>query len=160
MIFYIFEKYKIIMECPICLDDISHWYLDPGVIKLPCQHIFHASCVERWWNRVSVKMCPYCKRDIESNSNIKLELDNLIVKYLMNGYRLYLNDAGFVDNPVKYFDDILSSNYYKHSYPNIILHAKTHNLIYLNDLINKRIVSLKSRGYIKEEPAKVLVYQT
>ncbi|KAJ2778782.1 hypothetical protein H4R18_004405, partial [Coemansia javaensis] len=46
-------------ECAICLDDIA-----PGDVirSLPCPHVFHAACIDRWLLSQS-STCPLCKRD-------------------------------------------------------------------------------------------------
>jgi len=60
-------------ECTICLDEFA-----PGVRvrKLPCDHIFHSTCIARWLIERSA-VCPLCKLDLyiepeeedESDSN-------------------------------------------------------------------------------------------
>jgi len=47
-------------ECTICLDEFT-----PGVRvrKLPCEHIFHSTCIARWLIERSA-VCPLCKLDL------------------------------------------------------------------------------------------------
>jgi hypothetical protein len=47
-------------ECTICLDEFA-----PGVRvrKLPCDHIFHSTCIARWLIERSA-VCPLCKLDL------------------------------------------------------------------------------------------------
>ncbi|KAJ2799057.1 hypothetical protein H4R20_004584, partial [Coemansia guatemalensis] len=47
------------MECAICLDDLV---VGDVVRKLPCPHVFHATCIDRWLLFQS-SVCPLCKRD-------------------------------------------------------------------------------------------------
>ena len=46
--------------CPICLDDLC---AGPVLNKLPCGHVFHASCVQHWL-RTRSPCCPMCKYDV------------------------------------------------------------------------------------------------
>ena len=45
-------------ECPICLEKISR---DSIVRETNCNHIFHANCIDRWFE-VSCK-CPLCNNE-------------------------------------------------------------------------------------------------
>ena len=48
-------------ECLICLDNIK---LNEYVYKLPCNHVFHDSCIEPWLkNNTTCPKCRYCLKD-------------------------------------------------------------------------------------------------
>lgn len=47
-------------ECPICLSNFEEGEM---VRLLPCQHLFHKSCVDEWLIKIK-KFCPSCRRDI------------------------------------------------------------------------------------------------
>ncbi|GJQ09132.1 hypothetical protein GpartN1_g923.t1 [Galdieria partita] len=57
-------------ECSICLDSIR---VGDYMRKLPCGHMFHATCVERWL--LHAHRCPLCNKDLVSclNGNISVE---------------------------------------------------------------------------------------
>jgi len=48
-------------NCAICL---SNYELGEEVRFLPCNHHFHALCVDQWL--LTNKSCPFCKRDIDA----------------------------------------------------------------------------------------------
>jgi len=49
-------------SCAICLSD----YETSEIIRiLPCQHHFHAGCVDQWL--ITNKTCPFCKQEIDSD---------------------------------------------------------------------------------------------
>lgn len=50
-------------NCTICLDD---WEDGDEVRTLPCLHIFHAKCVDKWLRQN--RTCPVCKHDISANT--------------------------------------------------------------------------------------------
>lgn len=52
------SKYAL-QECPICLNDSTSSSDGPMCI-LPCQHIFHTSCISRWLARKN--MCCMCRQ--------------------------------------------------------------------------------------------------
>ncbi|KAJ2812356.1 hypothetical protein H4S07_001459 [Coemansia furcata] len=47
------------LECAICLDEIHAGHV---IRNLPCPHVFHAECIDRWLLCQS-STCPLCKRD-------------------------------------------------------------------------------------------------
>ncbi|CAO1616709.1 unnamed protein product [Parajaminaea phylloscopi] len=47
-------------ECPICLCNFEEGEM---VRLLPCQHLFHKTCVDEWLIKIK-KFCPSCRRDI------------------------------------------------------------------------------------------------
>ncbi|KAJ2490450.1 hypothetical protein IWW37_003106 [Coemansia sp. RSA 2050] len=47
------------LECAICLDEIHVGHV---IRNLPCPHVFHAECIDRWLLCQS-STCPLCKRD-------------------------------------------------------------------------------------------------
>jgi len=49
-----------IQQCSICLENFSE---NNNVISLPCEHIFHLDCIERWGQ--SHNSCPLCRNAIE-----------------------------------------------------------------------------------------------
>lgn len=52
-------------ECLICLDDIA---INEYVYKLPCNHIFHARCIEPWLKtHTTCPKCRYCLKDSVKN---------------------------------------------------------------------------------------------
>lgn len=46
-------------ECVICTDCYKK---DEGVRELPCGHIFHKKCIDRWFKEGSV-YCPICRKN-------------------------------------------------------------------------------------------------
>ncbi|KAJ1765919.1 hypothetical protein LPJ74_006139 [Coemansia sp. RSA 1843] len=47
------------LECAICLEEINEGEV---IRKLPCPHVFHSACIDRWLLHQS-SVCPLCKRD-------------------------------------------------------------------------------------------------
>ncbi|TMW60605.1 hypothetical protein Poli38472_000647 [Pythium oligandrum] len=46
-------------ECTICQ---LHYGIGDHIVTLPCQHFFHACCVDKWlWNHTS---CPLCRTEV------------------------------------------------------------------------------------------------
>jgi hypothetical protein len=45
-------------ECPICYDELT-----TNTITLPCNHVFHNSCMSRWIE-LNNNLCPYCRYDL------------------------------------------------------------------------------------------------
>eukprot|EP00397_Hematodinium_sp_SG-2012_P022654 GEMP01023487.1.p1 GENE.GEMP01023487.1~~GEMP01023487.1.p1 ORF type:complete len:276 (+),score=32.73 GEMP01023487.1:461-1288(+) len=55
-------------ECPICIDAFA----DNDEIRiLPCAHVFHKTCVDKWFLRVN--SCPLCIRDVGATYDLYLE---------------------------------------------------------------------------------------
>ena len=51
------------LEAPTCCICLTALKLKEDVCKLPCQHIFHFKCLDKW---VETKQeCPYCRGKIE-----------------------------------------------------------------------------------------------
>ena len=50
-------------ECAICRENFA---LDESVTTLPCDHLFHTTCVEPWLLNQS-KTCPYCRQAVTKN---------------------------------------------------------------------------------------------
>jgi E3 ubiquitin-protein ligase BIG BROTHER and related proteins len=46
--------------CSVCQQDYAP---DDNVVRLPCKHWFHKTCVFQWLQ--SSKMCPVCMREVE-----------------------------------------------------------------------------------------------
>jgi len=59
-------------ECTICLDEFT-----PGVRcrQLPCEHVFHSTCIARWLIERSA-VCPLCKLDLYEEEIVEEEVDN------------------------------------------------------------------------------------
>ena len=53
-------------KCVICLSDFQ---VGEQESTLPCLHIFHSNCIEKWI--IENKTCPICKYDISLNSLLK-----------------------------------------------------------------------------------------
>jgi hypothetical protein len=47
-------------ECSICL---SHYEVEDTMRSLPCHHMFHSFCIDRWMEQSS--FCPMCKAPVE-----------------------------------------------------------------------------------------------
>jgi len=50
------------IECSICLEDHG---MGDQLVRLPCQHLFHARCIEGWMGHCSRHTCPLCVQPIE-----------------------------------------------------------------------------------------------
>lgn len=75
--------------CAVCLDDLSPF--DIGRV-LPCGHVFHASCIDRWILHIATRtnatkvniLCPLCKRGLlqpskrESDKPNHYQLDYIV----------------------------------------------------------------------------------
>lgn len=46
-------------ECPICRDTLQE-----SVVRLPCDHYFHKSCIKNWFDEHNT--CPICRKNLES----------------------------------------------------------------------------------------------
>jgi len=57
---YIKEKISLEEKCTICLSEYDQ--NDP-VRRLPCMHLFHIECVDKWL--IQSKRCPMCRIDID-----------------------------------------------------------------------------------------------
>lgn len=69
--------YKLIMECPICYNDID--FLDR--VQLNCNHHFHIKCIEQWCQQRTT--CPSCRQEIEDAIN-KFKLQQKISKRIVS----------------------------------------------------------------------------
>jgi hypothetical protein len=49
-------------DCPICLEPFK---LRQHAKKLPCEHMFHKKCIDKWLNRSH--LCPCCRNDINTS---------------------------------------------------------------------------------------------
>jgi hypothetical protein len=52
---------QLIPECPICIAEFNTGDL---CRQLPCDHVFHRTCIDQWL-QVSI-VCPMCKRNIQA----------------------------------------------------------------------------------------------
>ena len=50
-------------QCPICLREFQNG--EKTAIKLPCEHLFHVECVERWLRQTST--CPSCRFELPTD---------------------------------------------------------------------------------------------
>ena len=53
------KKYSECYQCIICMDEFNE---GEKVTLLPCDHIFHMECIEKWL--LKEKTCPFCKSEI------------------------------------------------------------------------------------------------
>lgn len=50
-------------ECPICFDNYK---TGEYFRKLPCEHLFHKKCVDKWFKETSFS-CPICRTDFHKS---------------------------------------------------------------------------------------------
>jgi hypothetical protein len=56
------ETDKKFNECIICLEDFN----DEDIVKeLPCIHVYHINCINKWLSQNSNK-CPVCKKEVSN----------------------------------------------------------------------------------------------
>jgi hypothetical protein len=48
--------------CPICLETMR----GRGCSRLPCEHVYHTECVQKWWERHA--SCPYCRMSVRTDA--------------------------------------------------------------------------------------------
>ena len=53
------KKYNECYQCIICMEEFNE---GEEVTLLPCEHIFHMECIEKWL--LKEKTCPFCKSEI------------------------------------------------------------------------------------------------
>ncbi len=53
------DKEKII--CSICLNKIQ---INDYIRKLPCEHIFHSNCIDKWIIYENKNECPNCRKQV------------------------------------------------------------------------------------------------
>lgn len=58
------EASQVSWDCSICLESFTE---GDELIRLPCEHRFHAACLDPWVRACGD--CPYCRRDIIVSSN-------------------------------------------------------------------------------------------
>jgi len=63
--------------CPICLDDFIHG--ETTVRELPCQHIFHAECIDPFL-RDNSSLCPMCKKSALPSGYCPVTVTNIMVR--------------------------------------------------------------------------------
>jgi hypothetical protein len=49
-----------IYDCNVCLEEIE---LNQEIIELPCEHIYHSECIEKYLNEYNYK-CPSCRKEV------------------------------------------------------------------------------------------------
>eukprot|EP00929_Paragymnodinium_shiwhaense_P062599 TRINITY_DN31252_c0_g1_i2.p1 TRINITY_DN31252_c0_g1~~TRINITY_DN31252_c0_g1_i2.p1 ORF type:complete len:208 (-),score=46.58 TRINITY_DN31252_c0_g1_i2:187-810(-) len=59
------ERHKDLKECELCLED---YVAGDELLRLPCMHLFHASCVSEWLRKSGT--CPVCQMDACQAANI------------------------------------------------------------------------------------------
>lgn len=59
--FFYAHNVKVGDQCAVCLEDLQEE--TKLTIMMPCSHIFHRSCISRWFEEQ--KSCPMCRREIE-----------------------------------------------------------------------------------------------
>lgn len=56
-------------NCAVCLNNLEKGslllQLDDIIRSLPCQHMFHNSCIKAWFKKKSI--CPLCRMDIKKH---------------------------------------------------------------------------------------------
>ncbi|CAF1056344.1 unnamed protein product [Rotaria sordida] len=57
---YVKEKISVEEKCTICLCEYDQY---DNVRRLPCMHLFHIECVDKWL--IQSKRCPICRIDID-----------------------------------------------------------------------------------------------
>ena len=76
--------------CPICLDDFVP--RETTVRSLPCHHIYHPACIDRFLLDNS-SLCPVCKARVvpqEQNASLNEPVTNAMVRYERRARRLRL----------------------------------------------------------------------
>ena len=64
------------MSCAICLNSIRK---TRSTTELPCGHLYHKRCIERWEERGN-DTCPLCRRNMSNNTfKVTLKIENLRV---------------------------------------------------------------------------------
>ena len=63
------EKPALEEKCTICL---SEYNANDEVRRLPCMHLFHIDCVDRWLQQN--KRCPMCRMDVDYRGDLAEEL--------------------------------------------------------------------------------------
>jgi len=100
-------------DCPICLDSLSV----NDTKRLPCNHKFHALCVDTWLQRKNI--CPLCRFPL-TNSYKCRDIRKTFLTYLT--YKITIND-----------DHVLFKNwYYKRKYVYKQIKSISYNNIYFS----------------------------
>ncbi|KAF2707273.1 hypothetical protein K504DRAFT_458712 [Pleomassaria siparia CBS 279.74] len=76
--------------CPICLDDFES--NETQVRELPCQHIFHADCIDTFLISNS-SLCPMCKKSVLPPGYCPATITNLMVRRERNIRRIRARSA-------------------------------------------------------------------
>ncbi|XP_076057660.1 E3 ubiquitin-protein ligase RNF181-like [Oratosquilla oratoria] len=50
-------------QCPVCLKE---WAVEEEVVKLPCKHEFHTTCIMPWLKKTN--SCPLCREEFPTDN--------------------------------------------------------------------------------------------
>jgi hypothetical protein len=85
------EYYNNLEDCPICFQKVG---LRRGEI-LPCNHIFHNTCISRWFENNNT--CPTCRTVVfeelqgEDNINLNINFHTLETRKTLYHFKLFLS---------------------------------------------------------------------
>ncbi|WP_422136621.1 RING finger domain-containing protein [Endozoicomonas sp. ALD040] len=69
-------------KCPICCE---RFLRTAGLVKTPCNHIFHVLCLNLWLQKrlpdLAIKTCPVCRSELKSSKEKLNNLNRLLNKY-------------------------------------------------------------------------------
>lgn len=105
-------------NCAICLDEITiNQANNLNIIKLDCNHYFHAKCISNWFYEGN-KTCPLCIKQYVGNEFKREEINNIVNE--KKGFIIFISLLIFLsftariahilshtDNIYKSLDDIL-----------------------------------------------------
>jgi hypothetical protein len=73
-----------VRECAICLEKLTK---GGSVVKLPCEHSYHAQCVENLRAFGVKQVCPLCRADLPPSAQKLFEDGCVIITRVMNKVR-------------------------------------------------------------------------
>ena len=83
------DKKDEVEDCSICMEEFK---INEGIRNLPCNHMFHKKCVDKWF-KTSTFTCPICRKSFyegescmmqETNDNTLHEIISYIVHSMTN----------------------------------------------------------------------------